>query len=492
MKNAMKKLLSLALAVLLLVSAVPFRASATGNDITVIVKYNDGTPNAEFSFTPNDTAKGSTLENIIKYQVIRENGLADEESGFVQANCDGKTWTSTDGVTILPGKTVAIRFEKAPAEKEPEEPAEPEKPAEPEEPAEPEKPAEPAEPEVKPITIIVKVDSSDNEVWRGTKEPANGKSAKVQDLLNYCWNSSWDDVYTFDHAWSHEQQKNVALSGSINAGDTVYIMVKKTAAPEPTEPDDEDVEIIIGNGDKKILLTLDMNYEGSKDKYIRVTDPKTKMGTIMEAIQKNKLIPTRKNYTFAGWYWDDDFDYKVKDNEYLTSGNTTAVRIYAKWTRNSSSKEAFLKIYINGKTTSPDRIVNVSSYGDSDGSIDIYEARKVVGNYYAAKDSSGLSYDGLFTEDTWKRGAYNDSDEVNSVPVNANDDTFIYIMVYNAKAATSSSSSNNSSSSSSSSSTADTSNPKTGDSVYMVVTVMGLSAAALAAAYVVSKKRAIR
>ena len=61
MKNAMKKLLSLALAVLLLVSAVPFRASATGNDITVIVKYNDGTPNAEFSFTPNDTAKGSTL-----------------------------------------------------------------------------------------------------------------------------------------------------------------------------------------------------------------------------------------------------------------------------------------------------------------------------------------------------------------------------------------------------------------------------------------------
>ena len=37
MKNAMKKLLSLALAVLLLVSAVPFRASATNETINVPV-----------------------------------------------------------------------------------------------------------------------------------------------------------------------------------------------------------------------------------------------------------------------------------------------------------------------------------------------------------------------------------------------------------------------------------------------------------------------
>ena len=255
--------------------------------------------------------------------------------------------------------------------------------------------------------------------------------------------------------------------------------------PPATKPADDNADLIIGNGDKKILLTLDMNYEGGKDRFVRVTDPNTKMGTIMEAIQKKNLIPTRTDYTFAGWYWDDDFDYKVKDNEYLADSNTTAVRIYARWTRNSSANNVYLKIYLNGTTSSPAKIVDISSYGDADGAIDIYEARKVVGNYYTAKDSAGLSYDGLFTDETWKRGAYNDSDEVNSVPVNADDDTFIYIMVYNAKTASSSSSSN-----SGSTNKPDTSNPKTGDSVYMVVTVMGLSAAAMAAAYYVSKKRA--
>ncbi len=43
-----------------------------------------------------------------------------------------------------------------------------------------------------------------------------------------------------------------------------------------------------------------------------------------------------------------------------------------------------------------------------------------------------------------------------------------------------------------SSSNADSSNPKTGDDIYMTVTVMGLYAAALCAVYFVSKKRAFR
>ena len=57
-------------------------------------------------------------------------------------------------------------------------------------------------------------------------------------------------------------------------------------------------------------------------------------------------------------------------------------------------------------------------------------------------------------------------------------------MVYNAKAA--------SSSSSSSSSNADTSNPKTGDSTYIPMTILGLSAASLMAVYFFTKKRVVR
>ena len=43
-----------------------------------------------------------------------------------------------------------------------------------------------------------------------------------------------------------------------------------------------------------------------------------------------------------------------------------------------------------------------------------------------------------------------------------------------------------------SSGVADSSNPKTGDAIYMAVTVMALSGTALAAAYIFSKKRAVK
>ena len=386
--------------------------------------------------------------------------------------------------------------------------------------------------EVEAINVPVKVYNTDGKLLNGNKTLAvteegialNEGTAKL--VINSWVNREYDH---WESSTSSELKDGYVLTYEEAASVTLFVYVKETvpptttepttapttepttapttpattepttapttpAATEPTtapttppatEPADDNADLIIGNGDKKILLTLDMNYEGGKDRFVRVTDPNTKMGTIMEAIQKKNLIPTRTDYTFAGWYWDDDFDYKVKDNEYLADSNTTAVRIYARWTRNSSANNVYLKIYLNGTTSSPAKIVDISSYGDADGAIDIYEARKVVGNYYTAKDSAGLSYDGLFTDETWKRGAYNDSDEVNSVSVNADDDTFIYIMVYNAKTASSSSSSN-----SGSTNKPDTSNPKTGDSVYMVVTVMGLSAAAMAAAYYVSKKRA--
>ena len=257
----------------------------------------------------------------------------------------------------------------------------------------------------------------------------------------------------------------------------------ETTAPA-TEPKDDD--IIISNEENYITLVLDLNYEGSTDKYVKVVDPDTRMGIILEEISD----PTRENYVFAGWYWDDDYDYKVKDNEYLTDSNTKVVRIYAKWTRKSSANNVLLSIYLNGKTSSAAKIVDISGYGEADGMIDISEVRTVVQKYFTAKDSEGINYDGLFTYDTWNRGAYDDSDEANYVTVNANDDTYVYVMIYNAK--TGSSSSSNSGTSSSNSGTADSTNPKTGDQIFMAVTVMAVSASALALVYFFNKKRATK
>ena len=405
MKNAMKKLLSLMLVAVLLVSAVPFKASASeAEEINVPVKvYNtDG-----------------KLLNGKKTLTVTEEGIALNEGAAKLVinnwtNREYDHWESSTAGELEDG--YVLTYEEAAS-----------------------------------VTLFVYVKET---VPPTTTEPTTAPTT----------------------------EPTTAPTTEPTTAPTTEPTTAPTTPPA-TKPADDDADLVIGNGDKKILLTLDMCYEGSKDRFIRATDPNTKMGVIMEAILKNNMIPNRDGYTFAGWYWDYNYKYSVNDNDVLAEDGITSLRIFAKWTRKSSANNVYLKIYLNGATNSPAKIVDISTYGDTDSSIDIYEARKVVGNYYTAKDSAGLSYDGLFTDETWKRGAYNDSDEVNSVPVNPDGDTFIYIMVYNAKTASSSGSS-------SGSSNADTTNPKTGDSVYMVMTVMGLSAAALAAVYYVSKKRA--
>lgn len=368
--------------------------------------------------------------------------------------------------------------------------------------------------EVSPIHLIVKVDGE--AVCDTTKVPANGEGATVEDLLTYCFDRDWADKYDFKNAWNSTNQMDAYLVSTVAAGELVYVglttkapeteaptteeteaptteeteapTTEETEAPTtesteaPTTKPSKDEDVVVGTN--YITLVLDLNYEDSTDKYIKTLDPDDKMGVILESVTD----PTREGYSFAGWYWDDDYDYKVKDNEYIGGKAGDYIRIYAKWNRKSSANNVFLKIYLNGKTSSAAKIVDISSYGDADGMIDIYEARRVVGNYYTAKDSAGLSYDGLFTDATWNRGAYNNSDESNSVSVNEDDDTYVYIMVYNAKTTTTSTTTNTTTSTG----TADTTNPKTGDQIFMAVSVMTLSASALALFFFLDKKRAVK
>ena len=391
MKTVMKKLLSLMLVAVLLVSAVPFQASATENEaaeaaattytVLVNVKLSDAEGIAE-------TIK---VENILAGQVLFLDRITYRE-GYEFAGILGMSSTSP-AYTVSNDMELTVLLEKIPEET------------------------------TAPTTVATEAPTTE-----ATEAPTT----------------------------------------------------ETTAAPTTTAPEkDEDVVV----GTNYITLVLDLNYEDSVDKYIKTLDPDDKMGVILESVTD----PTREGYSFAGWYWDDDYDYKVKDNEYIGGKAGDYIRIYAKWTRKSSANNVFLKIYLNGKTSSAAKIVDISSYGDADGMIDIYEARRVVGNYYTAKDSAGLSYDGLFTDATWNRGAYDNSDESNSIDVNVGDDTYVYIMVYNAKTTTSTSTTTTTSGA-----TADTTNPKTGDQIFMAVTMMAVSASALAMFFFLNKKRAVK
>jgi len=324
--------------------------------------------------------------------------------------------------------------------------------------------------EVAKINIVVKVNNSDNVVWEGSKAPSNGEYSLVSNLLTYCWNGDWDNTYTFDHAWSHEQGKNVAKDGKIYAGDTVYIMVNRGAdIDEPAAKDTVVVKILLNNNS---YVSYTRTYKGTAGKTASIR-------TILNQIASN---------------WDDDYKFVRADvngkndvtdiDTKVSMGQTIYVRLQS---RNGSTGSRFkydviLHIY-DQYGLKPMRTINLTEKGYSfaeNDTIYLNDIKGVVKKYYTAKNSDGIDYgDGIYftTGDTltdYVKG------ELGSTKVTGVDDLrregYLHLNVWigNYKAASSSSSSTN---------------PKTGDSVVMTVTTLGITASALAAAYYVSKKR---
>ncbi len=223
-------------------------------------------------------------------------------------------------------------------------------------------------------------------------------------------------------------------------------------------------------------LTLDENRKG--EEYVN----RGKLVTYGEPIG-DLYTPTREGYTFLGWKLNGKYIHE--DTEWTLQGDGTA---YAQWRLESDEEdepmggnthikdgEVYLEIYKNGNTKELIKRVKVTKYVE-DNRISLSDAKAVAKKYVSAKSGYSLEFDGLFDEEAWWWYCRDEeTDGKKSVIVNQDGDDYVYIMVKNVK----------------SSSNADTSNPKTGDTIFMAVTVMALSASALAAAYVFNKKRAI-
>lgn len=330
--------------------------------ITLKLLFNDDTAVSKTLTHKPSNGVSSTIADLL-YYVYDANW--DDTYDFYRANNSRLGTTYEINAEVLAGESINVRL-KAKAQ------------------------------EVKPIDIIVKVDSSDNVVWTGSKVPANGTSSKVEDLLSYCWNKDWDDVYEFDHAWSHEQQKNVALTGSVNAGDTLYIMVNKLDSSNSST-----------------------NNSGSS-----------------------------------------------------SSGSDKL-----------NSNKVYLHIFLNNKVDEPAKNIDITNGIALDGKVTLAEVKTVVKNYYTSKTSDGIGYDGLyFATGDWV-GNFVKDDKVDTIDniAELKKDGYVHIniMITNATAK------------STSTSTADTSNPKTGDAFTTTMTVMTVSAGALVLVYLFNKKRAI-
>ena len=142
----------------------------------------------------------------------------------------------------------------------------------------------------------------------------------------------------------------------------------------------------------------------------------------------------------------------------------------------------YLNIYKDTLVGSPDKRVEITKGIALDGVVTLSEVKNVVKNYYTAKDSDGISYDGLYiAEGNWVANYVADTGKYDSIDAGSMSQTgtvYINVMIGNAKVK--------------STATADASNPKTGDEIFVPIMVMGLTASALAAAYVIGKKRFAR
>lgn len=484
MKNAMKKLMAFALVAVMLVGALPFGASAANEPITfVVVGSTYGEEGERFEHAP-DNAEGNSIQQLLKHF-----GIDLENNEFVQARIwtePGQYTDTTDASTMCAAGT-SVRVRVAGVDPDPEV-----KPDEDEGTGEDEGTAEGSgenegsnenegaekEETVDYIVVKVNIGSSTNTVYQQNVYPAKDSEATVENLLKYYfarqseYGENWEKTYYFSHAWSSANQENVDLSDSIKVGDTVSIRLM----PIETENDDKDDD----KDDEKIGLIVKVEGDG----VVKQTKEIKKDG-----VSVNYLL---KNYWYSTWADDYDFvSYKLDDG---TKGSSVADNIYAGEivtvylkeevkTSKLNSNKVYLHVFMNNDFDDPAKNINITNGIAADGKLDLYsDVKSVIKEYFSAKDSDGIKYDGMYiSTGNWAGDFLTDTkDETITNVDELKEEGYVHlnVMITNAKLKSSSS--------------ADSSNPKTGDNIMMAVSVMTLSASALAVFFYLNKKRAVK
>lgn len=328
--------------------------------------------------------------------------------------------------------------------------------------------SKPTEPSVSPVHYVIKLNSSNNILAEGDKTPANGKYLVVKDLLNN-WSSNWDGNYDFSHAQVKGSDKNIGLDGTVDAGKTVYIMLESKGGSTS-----EQYTVYFNDADNNVVYSAKVN-KGDV------------IGSKIAEAARDEVKNDKKGYTFEGWRLNGAGNI-LSTNTIAHTTVKTSLSYYPVYSKDGSdsdklnSNKVKLHIFLDNRVTNPAKDIDITDGIAEDGVVTLGEVKNVVKKYYSAKNDDGIIYDGLyFATGSWV-GQFVKDEKVDRID-NINElkkDGYVHInvMVNNAKAKTNSN--------------ADSSNPKTGDDIYMTVTVMGLSAAALCAVYFVSKKRAVR
>ena len=496
MKNAMKKLMSLLLVAVLLVSAVPFQADAATGKLIKVVYVDDANNDAEYEawWDPDDETKGCSVGAL--YSACFPAALNSAEYTFgnayryVASDSTDTKGPVTQNDYIKGGDSVRIRILKAEA---------------PQTPVVPDATEAPAAAEKRDITMQIKYSEGGNVEMTLSITP-DGGSAMVSKMLYYHYgkavygqkSNKWQETHTFTKAWSSNQQRDVGYEGEIGAGDTVtVILTPKNTNNGGSNNGGSNNGSSTGTNEtvanKKITLNIN-NFEGGPVVWTTSETPDNGYSCVV-----NDMLYYWYSKTWASSYnctKVHSSEQKTIDlNTTVNAGDTVTVVLTPKSnnggnTGSSSNnnqsyneylyKPVYLNIYTDGNVSTITKRVNITDGIAADNYVDWNDAYNVVLTYFNAKTSAGVKMNGLYLyENNWASDWTYDNtvSEVKDINTRrAKADVNINVMVYNATLK--------------GTYTADSSNPKTGDEIYMAITVLGLSGAALATAmYVFTKKR---
>ncbi len=447
MKNTMKKLLSLVLVAMLLVCAVPFQAAAAETDAkTVKVNvYVDDVPTADKTITVKPGESITLNEELAK-------SLVKSDKAFVK-------WTGASGNEA---NGQVIPYEKIPADYSVN--------------LYVKKVVEDTRVDAK-VPVKIYVDGSyvrDGEIT----VPVDG-SVKLTKELGLKLVKEDKEFVKWTGASDNEATDVTINYAGIDDGYFLKLFVNTKKAEEPAKPitvkivDDKgnaiakQFEVTPANGKSSVIGDiLTQRWMGNwKDSYEFVTAKSDEKGGTLTL---STTINAGDSLTVT---------LKTKSSTGNTTNNTT--------TNNKFPYKVYLHIFKDNKVDDPAKTINITEGIALDGKVTLDEVKTVVKNYYTAKTSDGIKYDGMYmAKGNWVGNFVNDTQKYDTIS-DTNDmrkesEVHINVMITNANAK------------STTTEKADKTNPKTGDMIFIPVIFMVVSGAAIAGVYFYNKKRSAR
>ena len=447
MKNTMKKLLSLVLVAMLLVCAVPFQAAAAETDAkTVKVNvYVDDVPTADKTITVKPGESITLNEELAK-------SLVKSDKAFVK-------WTGASGNEA---NGQVIPYEKIPADYSVN--------------LYVKKVVEDTRVDAK-VPVKIYVDGSyvrDGEIT----VPVDG-SVKLTKELGLKLVKEDKEFVKWTGASDNEATDVTINYAGIDDGYFLKLFVNTKKAEEPAKPitvkivDDKgnaiakQFEVTPANGKSSVIGDiLTQRWKGDwKDSYEFVTAKSDEKGGTLTL---STTINAGDSLTVT---------LKTKSSTGNTTNNTT--------TNNKFPYKVYLHIFKDNKVDDPAKTINITEGIALDGKVTLDEVKTVVKNYYTAKTSDGIKYDGMYlAKGNWVGNFVNDTQKYTTIEdtneMRKESEVHINVMITNANAK------------STTTEKADKTNPKTGDMIFIPVIFMVVSGAAIAGVYFYNKKRSAR